>query len=88
MEYVVVGICIVAEVAIVALLIYRRKRMSSPEGENKSDDELVIRLERLSVGAISDESKLIEITDSKVLARVNNLVPGLAQAGVAGANAV
>lgn len=88
MEYVVVGICIVAVVAIVALLIYRRKRMSSPEGENKSDDEIGIQVERLSAEAISDESKLIEITDSKVLARVNNLVPRLAQAGVAGANAI
>ena len=37
---------------------------------------------------IPDESRLVEITDSKVLARVNNLVPGLAQAGVAGTNAV
>ena len=36
MEYVVVGICIVAVAVIVALLIYRRKKMSSPEGENKS----------------------------------------------------
>lgn len=96
MEYVVVGICIVAVVAIAALLIYRRKRMNSLEGECKSDqdsgalitqqtielsqsdpklDELVIQMEMLPVEAISDESKLVEITDSKVLARVNNLVP-------------
>ena len=39
MEYVVVGICIVAVAVIVALLIYRRKKMSSPEGENKSDQD-------------------------------------------------
>ena len=109
MEYVVVGICIVTVVAIVVLLIYRRKRMSSPEGENKSDqdsgaiiakqtselsqsdqklNELVIQMEMLPVEAISDESRLVEITDSKILARVNNLVPGLAQAGVTGSNAV
>lgn len=108
MKYVVVGICIVAVVAIVALLIYRRKRMSSPEDESKFDldsgaiitqqttelsqsdqklDELVIQMEMLPVEAIADEGKLVEITDSKVLARVNNLVPGLAQAGVAGSNA-
>lgn len=109
MEYVVVGICIVAVAVIVALLIYRRKEMSSPEGENKSDqdsgaiiaqqikelyqsdqklDELVIQMEMLPAEALSDESRLVEITDSKVLARVNNLVPGLAQAGLAGSNAV
>lgn len=51
-------------------------------------DELVIQMEMLPAEAISDESKLVEITDSKVLARVNNLVPGLAQAGIAGSNAV
>ena len=109
MEYVVFGICIVAMAVIVALLIYRKKKMSSPEGENKSDqdsgaiiawqvnelsqsdqklDELVIQMEMIPAEAISDESRLVEITDSKVLARVNNLVPGLAQAGVAGSNAV
>lgn len=109
MKYVVVGICIVAVAVIVALLIYRKKKTSSPEGENKSGqdsgammakqtselsqpdqklDELVIQMEMLPAEAIPDESKLVEITDSKVLAHVNNLVPGLAQAGVAGSNAV
>lgn len=109
MEYVVVGICIVAVVAIVALLTYKEKRVSSPEGEDISDkdsgtiitkqtselyqsdqklNELVIQMEMLPTEAIPDESRLVEITDSKVLARVNNLVPGLAQAGVAGTNAV
>lgn len=109
MEYVVVGICIVVVALIVALLIYRRKMMSTLEGENKFDqdsgaiiakqiselshsdqkiDELIIPMEMLPAEEISDESKLVEITDSKVLAHVNNLVPGLAQASVAGLNAV
>lgn len=44
-------------------------------------DELVIQMEMLPAEAIEDESKLVEITDSKILAHVNNLVPGLAQAG-------
>lgn len=40
MEYVVVGICIVAVVAIVALLTYNRgQRVSSPEGEDKFDKD-------------------------------------------------
>lgn len=109
MKYVIIRICIVAVAVIVALLIYRKKKTSSLEGENKSNqgndammvkktnelsqadqnlDELVIQMEMLPIEAIPDENKLVEITDSKVLAHVNNLVPGLAQAGVAGNNAV
>lgn len=37
MKYVVIGICIVAVAVIVALLIYRKKKTSSPKCENKSD---------------------------------------------------
>lgn len=50
-------------------------------------NELVIQMERLPAEAIEDETKLVEIIDSKVLAHVNNLVPGLAQAGNAVNNA-
>ena len=50
-------------------------------------DELTIQVEMLPAEAIKDESKLVEITDSKVLAHVNNLIPGLAQAGNAVNNA-
>ncbi len=49
--------------------------------ETHQDDELVIQMEMLPAEAIKDESQLVEITDSKVLAHVNNLVSGLAQAG-------
>ena len=55
-------------------------------GEDTSN-ELVIQMEMLPAEAIEDETKLVEITDSKVLAHVNNLVPGLAQAGNAISNA-
>lgn len=55
---------------------------------DKRLDELVIQMEMLPAESIPDEGKLVEITDSKVLAHVNNLIPGLAQAGVAGNNAV
>ena len=50
-------------------------------------DKLVIQMEMLPAEAIKDESRLVKITDSKVLAHVNNLVPGLAQAGNAVNNA-
>lgn len=43
--------------------------------------ELVIQLEMLPAETILNENKLVEITDSKVLAHVNNLVPELAQVG-------
>ena len=49
--------------------------------------ELAIKMEMLPADTIPDESKLAEITDSKVLARVNNLIPGLVQAGNAVNNA-
>lgn len=49
--------------------------------EIHQENELVIQMEMLPAEAIDDETKLVEITDSKVLAHVNNLVPGLAQAG-------
>lgn len=49
--------------------------------QDTDSQEFRIPVEMLPIEAISDESKLIEITDSKVLARVNSLVPGLVQAG-------
>lgn len=55
--------------------------------EIHQENELVIQMEMLPAEAIDDETKLVEITDSKVLAHVNNLVPGLAQSGNAVNNA-
>lgn len=55
--------------------------------ENHQENELIIQIEMLPAEAIDDETKMVEITDSKVLAHVNNLVPGLAQAGNAVNNA-
>ena len=40
---------------------------------------LVIKMEMIPVETITDENKLVEITDNKVLARVNNLIPEIAQ---------
>lgn len=52
-----------------------------------TSSELIIQMELLPAEAIKDETKLVEITDKKVLAHVNNLVLGLAQAGNAANNA-
>lgn len=68
-----------------ALMVKNTSELSQTD---QNLDELVIQMEMLPVESIPDENKLVEITDSKVLAHVNNLVPGLAQAGVAGTNAV
>lgn len=50
--------------------------------------ELMIRLETLPVESIPDQNKLVAITDSTILARVNNLVPELAQIGNSAHNTV
>lgn len=50
--------------------------------------ELLIKMDVIPAEDITDENKLMEITDSKVLARINSLVPGLAQTGNAVNNAV
>lgn len=102
MEYVIIGVCIVAAIA-VGIVLYLKNKPTKDEPENtavvavspsntelqtsEAAKELVIQMELLPAEAIPDESKLVEITDSKVLAHVNNLVPGLAQAGNAVNNA-
>ena len=53
---------------------------------NEKPDKLLIQMEMLSVESVPDENNLVEITDSKVLAHVNNLIPELLQARVAGNN--
>ena len=50
--------------------------------------ELVIQMEILPAATIPDENKLVEISDSRVLTHVNNLIPGLAQVGNVVNNAV
>ena len=96
MEYIGIGICVIAMVTICIFIIQRKKNNHE---ENLSADvktraeerattvsndapvELVIKMELLPAEVIKDESALVEITDRKVLAHVNNLVPELAQAG-------
>ncbi|CAI3256901.1 topoisomerase IV [Enterococcus cecorum] len=105
MEYIIIGIVIVAIVA--GIILYtksQKKEAMSSDAKDVSNtalvkqngalaemhqiDELVIQMEILPAESIGDESRLVEITDSKVLlAHVNNLVPRLAQAGNAVNNA-
>lgn len=96
MEYIGIGICAVAVIVICVVSILKSKKKDETLGElveshqekAKSEllnveeqNELIIQMEMLPVEVIEDEGKLVEITDSKILAHVNNLIPGLAQAG-------
>lgn len=56
--------------------------------QDTASQEFRIQVEMLPTEMIGDKNELIEITDSKVLSRVNNLVPGLVQVGNAISNAV
>ena len=99
MEYIGIGICVIAVLSICMFIIRRKTNNRNASANLKSDEEkqetavsddapteLIIEMEMLPAEVIKDESALVEITDSKVLAHVNNLVPGLAQAGNAANN--
>lgn len=105
MEYVTIGVCIIAIVVIGAVVIFKSKTKAtnslSPSEvstdtssratsmvQDTASQEFRIQVEMLPTETICDESKLIEITDSRVLARVNSLVPALVQTGNAINNAV
>lgn len=103
MEYIIIGVCIIAVVGAGIFFRAKLKTTETPTSSvpSKAEDELsltapqdetghdlVIQVEMLPAEAISGEGSLVEITDSKVLARVNNLIPNLAQAGNAVNNAV
>ena len=49
--------------------------------ETEPTTELDIPIEMLPAESIEDETGLVEITDSKILAQVSNLLPGLFQTG-------
>lgn len=92
MVYIHIGICIVLIIAIYIFIVFKKNRLSienfniekrkdTRHLRKKLSNDLVIKIETLPIEAIKDENDLIEITDNKVLARVNNLIPGLIQTG-------
>lgn len=98
MEYFIIGIIVVV-VVVGGFLLWKSRQKNDviikqnigiAESEVDTDrlNQLVIQLEQLPAGALTDESKLIEIADSKVLARINNLIPELFKVGNAAGNAV
>lgn len=50
--------------------------------------DVIFQMEMLPAETFREEASMVEITDSKVLAQIDNLIPGLAQAGNAANNAV
>ncbi|NLK96694.1 MAG: hypothetical protein GX272_01265 [Epulopiscium sp.] len=102
MEYIIIGIFVIFATICLTLFLKKKKDQESKvtsvamdastskalKMKEDSLHKLEIQMEMLPVEAIADESKLVEITNSKVLAHVNNLIPGLAQAGNSANNAV
>lgn len=102
MEYILIVICLV--VAIICLIIFSRNKteqklqdstvdmdistLSTITNKRDSSHDFVIQMEMLPTEYKIEESKLVEITNSKILTRINNLVPGMAQVGNAANNAV
>lgn len=103
MEYIGIVIAVIIAVGIIIYTKFKKREdisssdlVSVPStvtigkdelAEIHQGTELIIQMEMLPAKAIDDDTKLVEITDSKVLARVNNLVSGLVQAGNAVNNA-
>ncbi len=101
MQYTIIGICILVVVALGVIVFQKSKGRKNavavlpttdandifvPAGQEKQ--AFFISVERLPVEAISEDKRLVEITDSKVLAHISSLVPGLAQAGNAANNVI
>ena len=103
MEYIIIGICVVVAAIYITVFLKKKvkqtetKKITSLDtvgspirfmSQDDNSQEVVIQMEMLPVEDTPDENKLVEITDSKVLAHVNNLLPGLVQVGNAANNAV
>ncbi len=94
MEYASIGLCVLAVIVITLVL---RKKHTDPKAitsqstaVQKSDGEkqLSIPIEMFSTDFLDKSSTLTEITDSKILAHIDQVIPGLLQAGTAADTAV
>lgn len=104
MKYIVIIICVVVIAIIFVTVLLRKKKEHEAEVSNSGiiksietrnslvhsnkASKIPIQIDMLPIGAISDESNLVEIKDNKVLSRINNLVPELLQVGNAANNVV
>lgn len=94
MVYILIGICLIVTVL---FIVFSKKNTAQKEQTsikestiNSSEvaitnsehlNELIIQTEMLPTEYELDENKLVEVKDRKVLAHVNNLIPGLIQIG-------
>ena len=97
MEYTVIGLFIMA--AIIVLWIVKKKHtelqpseekrislhQSSAEAvhQSKAEEEFTIPIEIFPADTLNEKSVLTEISDSKILAHIDQVIPGLLQAGIA-----
>ena len=102
MEYIIGLVFLIAICVAVFWHTNKAKKLSQETGDmqmvepksaalaevQQNTNQLMIRLEQLSLEEIKDTDKLIEIKDEKLLARIDNLVPDLLQAGNAANNAI
>lgn len=59
-----------------------------PTSINSTNNKLAVKFDMLPIETAIDENKLVEIKDKKVIARIVDAVPEMAQAGVSVGNAV
>lgn len=97
-----IGLAILAIIVIGVAIYFFTKKKRQTESEDSQVVEtakgvlaevqeetcLTFQMEMLPSESFHQEASLVEITDSKVLAQIDNLIPGLAQAGNAANNAV
>ena len=94
MKYIVAVFLILMMVAVVFYIKTRRNKENSVGGEttgfsltNNKKNEMAVRFEEVTALSEVDDSKLVEVKDKNLLARIDSVVPGAAQA-VANSGAV
>ncbi len=56
--------------------------------KNSSSNDITIKVEELPIETVENCESMFEITDNKILGHIDNLVPGLIQAGTTANNAI
>lgn len=103
MQYVIIFILIIV-IALTTVLILKKKIIEERISDNKdlaiedvravdcinleAMSEFEISVEELQKEMIPDDATLVEVKDEKMLARIDSLIPGFCQVGVAANNIV
>lgn len=96
MKYIIPCVLIIVLIIAIAVILLSKRRTATQEViesanaenlnnelmlTNKDNQEITIQVDTIPADIVPASDKLMEITDSKILARVNSLVPDLVQAG-------